>query len=168
LSDPDDRDPWAPPDEGGDDDRGQQSPTGSAPPTHGGPNASGPGPRTPFGTPTGPGPTRPHGRGLLLLAGGALVAAFAMPLLGWGLCAAVIVLAVRARRRAAAEGTTAPGTQAALVLAVGGLVVPMLLLGLFYDEITTYADCRQAANTHQAQDDCDARLEDMLGRYVGG
>ncbi|MGH8866597.1 MAG: hypothetical protein ACRDYU_01220 [Actinomycetes bacterium] len=165
MSDPQDRDPWAPPAE---DDPGASS---RAPGSHAPVSqdeepsrTAGSAPvRTAYGTPQQDRARgRPPGQGLLLLAVLALVTAFVIPPVGFALCAVVIVLALRARRTAAAAGGTAPGTIGAIAVSVTGLVLPLVVLGVFYDQITRYSECVQAANTHEAQDDCNDMLEDML------
>lgn len=189
MSQPEERDPWAPPAEDGSPNRPQpgsgsdsapDSAVGTAPePAPDSTPASAPPPGGPghsFDTTgrslgdTGQPPAvdgRLAQRGPLLFAIAALLASFAFPPVGFAMCGFTIVWAVRARRRARSTGGSAPGSSVSLGLAAVGLVVPLVLLGVFFNQLTTYQSCMSGANTHEAKNDCRQALEDGLLTRLG-
>lgn len=123
----------------------------------------------PPGVRTG-GPVDPGGRlALGVAAAGLLTALFYAPL-GLALTVVALVLAVRARRRARRAGGTAPGSGLALGIGIAGAVITALLLVtivVLYDEVTTWTECMQGANTEVAKSDCRDELESALRRRFG-
>jgi hypothetical protein len=183
VASPEERDPYAPPpvagtgsprppDEpptGHPSDRpvGTPPPYGQ-PPAQGAPSSSGAGPDWPPAGTTGP--VDPGGRRALLFAvAGAVMSVVFFPI-GIVLDVAAIVLAFRARRRAAKAGGTAPMSAPAVVIGGIGLAFASGLLaftGIFFDEFRAYQSCMSGANTEVARQECNDEfridVENRLG-----
>lgn len=139
----------------------QPGPPPGTPPHAGPPSPPGPsgsGGRTGTGQ---PGPGDPAGRNALWLA----VAGLALTLLAslWGaiaglvLCAAAVVIGIRARRRARQERTTVAGADVGIAVGAVGLVFALFVAGMsavLYEEMSSYAQCMKIANTHTDREGC--------------
>lgn len=179
MSSPEERDPYAPPPEHGESSGRAASPApdppadqpryGEAPPyvaPYG--QAFDPGPGQPPATASGP--VDPGGRRALLFAvAGAVMSVVFFPI-GIVLDVAAIVLAFRARRRAAKAGGTAPLSGPAVVIGGIGLAFASGLLAftaIFFDEFRAYQSCMSGANTEVARQECNDEfridVENRLG-----
>jgi hypothetical protein len=187
VASPEERDPYAPPADDGTASprpahglpaRPLADPSGETPPPHGQP--------PPYGAPSGPlsgstarpdwppdrtpGPVDPGGRRALLFAiAGAVMSVVFFPI-GIVLDVAAIVLAFRARRRAAKAGGTAPMSAPAVVIGGIGLAFASGLLAftaIFFDEFRAYQSCMSGANTEVARQECNDEfridVENRLG-----
>jgi len=77
-----------------------------------------------------------------------------------------IVQGARARRKARAQGTQAPGSIASIVVGVIGILWALLLtaaLAVFSDELRAYGECTARAHTVSAQEKCDDAYFDAVG-----
>jgi hypothetical protein len=180
VTDPEARDPYAPPPEDGSAPAGgQQQPAGpqpppppygappasASPPPYGAPAAYGappPGVRPSDGT---PGPVDRGGRKALWLAlAGVLTTVFVPPV---ALCLgiAAIVVGARASSRASKARGTAPGAVPAIVVgcfvAAAGLLLSVMV-ALFFDELRDFQDCMAGAGTRTAERICREELEDAI------
>jgi hypothetical protein len=117
-----------------------------------------------------PGSVDPGGRRALLFAvAGAVMSVVFFPV-GIVLDVAAIVLAFRARRRAAKAGGTAPMSAPAVVIGGIGLAFASGLLAftaIFFDEFRAYQLCMSGANTEVARQECNDEfridVENRLG-----
>jgi hypothetical protein len=78
--------------------------------------------------------------------------------------------AVRARRRAAADGIVAPGAGAGLATGIAATIastIVMIVAVLFFSELRDYQDCMAGANTNTAEDDCRDQLNTAIERRLG-
>ena len=180
VSSPEERDPYAAPSDDAPtapppSDRPPHPP--DDPPTYG----SAPPPLVPYGQPAGDeprpggppsaaGPIEPGGRRAFLLAvAGAVMSVVFFPI-GIVLDIAAIVLAFRARKRAAKAGGTAPLSAPAVLIGGVGLAFASGLLAfiaLFFDEFRAYQSCMGGANTEVARQECNDEfridIENRLG-----
>jgi hypothetical protein len=124
----------------------------------------------PGGPPSAAGPIEPGGRRAFLLAvAGAVMSVVFFPI-GIVLDIAAIVLAFRARKRAAKAGGTAPLSAPAVFIGGIGLAFASGLLAfiaLFFDEFRAYQSCMGGANTEVARQECNDEfridIENRLG-----
>jgi hypothetical protein len=178
VASPEERDPYAPPLEGATGSRPPSDPPAEPPPPYG----QAPPYVEPYGQPSSPesgpggtpapgsGPIDPGGRRAFLFAvAGAVMSVVFFPI-GMVLDIAAIVLAFRARRRAARSGGTAPLSAPAVVIGGIGLAFASGLLAftaIFFDEFRGYQSCMSGANTEVARQECNDEfrmdVENRLG-----
>ena len=81
-----------------------------------------------------------------------------------------IWLGIRANRRARRSGTARPrGTISAIVLGGFGLafsVLWLLVLAVFWPQLSTYYNCMSGANTVAAQQACHTQLTNSIGGEI--
>lgn len=179
VSSPEERDPYAaPPD---DVPTAPSDPPADPPPFPPG-HGSAPPYLVPYGQPTGDeprpggpsttasGPIDPGGRRALLLAFVGVVMSVVFFPIGIVLDIAAIVLAFRARKRAAKAGGTAPLSAPAVILGGIGLAFASGLLAftaVFFNEFRAYQSCMSGANTEVARQECNDEfridIENRLG-----
>ena len=175
MSSPEEQDPYAPPRDGvpgarPSPDAPAEQPRYGAAPHYVEPYGQSPG-AGPGGPPaSAPGPIDPGGRRALLFAVfGAVMSVVFFPI-GIVLDVAALMLAFRARRRAARSGGTAPLSAPAVVIGGVGLAFASGLLAFtafFFDEFRAYQSCMSGANTEVARQECNDEfridVENRLG-----
>ena len=81
-----------------------------------------------------------------------------------------IWLGIRARRRAQRSGTARPrGATSGIVLGGFGLAISMLwllVLAVFWPQLSTYYNCMSGANTVAAQQACHTQLTNSIGGEI--